>query len=399
MRKSILLIISGSVAAYKSLDLIRRLREQEIDVRCILTKGGEQFITPLAVSSLSGQPTYNELFSLKDEVEMGHIRLSREADLIVVAPASADLIAKMAHGFADDLASATLLASNKPVLVAPAMNTQMWLNPATQRNIAQLKTDGIHLVDPTAGSLACGEVGSGRMAEVETILQAIFSKFQSSNNTSTLRALVTSGPTYEAIDPVRFIGNRSSGKQGHAIATALAAQGVAVTLVSGPTAQPDPLGVKMIHVTSADEMLKACENALPVDIAVCAAAVADWRVSQPSARKLKKTSAGEVPELHMIENPDILAYIATHKTQRPKLVVGFAAETENVQENAAKKLSSKGCDWIVANEVSEHKAFNADENEVMLLTPHGADIWPMLSKTEIAQQLVMKIISHLQDVK
>ena len=417
MKKSVLLIISGSIAAYKSLDLIRRLRERDIDVRCILTKGGEKFITPLSVASLSGNPVYEELFSLKDETEMGHIRLTRDADLIVVAPASADLIAKMANGFADDLASAALLASNKPILVAPAMNTQMWQHPATKRNIAQLAKDGCQFVEPGAGMLACGEVGAGRMAEVETILETILKTLslpgrgqgegsihaatnphpdplpgREREKLSGIKALVTSGPTHEAIDPVRFIANRSSGKQGHAIAIALAKHGADVTLVTGPTALPDPQGVTVKHVTSADEMLKACETSLPAQLAVCAAAVADWRISQPSARKLKKTNAGEVPELHFIENPDILAYLSTHKTQRPKLVIGFAAETENVRENAAKKLKSKGCDWIVANDVSGNKAFNADENEVMLLSGKNAEEWPLLSKDAIAEKLVEQII-------
>ena len=398
MKNSILLIISGSIAAYKSLDLIRRLRERDIEVRCILTKGGAEFITPLSVASLSGTPLYEELFSLKDEIEMGHIRLSREADLIVVAPASADLLAKMAHGNADDLASATLLASDKPALIAPAMNTQMWQDPATQRNIAQLIKDGHQIVAPASGSLACGETGDGRMADVDAIVQAVMDHLYN-GPLKGMRALVTSGPTYEAIDPVRFIGNRSSGKQGHAIAEALAAQGADVTLISGPTALADPRGVNTVHVTSAEEMLKACETALPADIAVCAAAVADWKVSQPSARKLKKTKAGDIPELHLIENPDILAFIATHATHRPKLVVGFAAETENVKENAGGKLKSKGCDWIVANDVSGDKAFNTDENEVILLTAKGAEAWPLLSKDAIAQKLVEHIINTVIPAK
>lgn len=392
---SVLLIISGSIAAYKSLDLIRRLRERDIEVRCILTKGGAQFITPLAVSSLSGTPTYGELFSLNEEVEMGHIRLSREADLIVVAPASADLIAKMAHGLADDLASATLLASNKTILIAPAMNTQMWAHPATQRNIAQLNNDGVQLIEPDSGMLACGETGSGRMAEVDTILNTILSKLSTQHSAlSTRKALVTSGPTYEAIDPVRFIGNRSSGKQGHAIAAALAAQGVRVTLVSGPTGQPDPSGVITIHVTSAEEMLAACEKILPVDIAVCAAAVADWRVSEPSARKLKKTTPGAVPELRLIENPDILAHIARHPTHRPKLVVGFAAETETVEQNAAKKLASKGCDWMLANDVSEGKGFDRDTNSILFLAKDLKEEWHNVSKQTIAQRLTQHIIKE-----
>lgn len=394
MRHSILLlIISGSIAAYKSLDLIRRLQEHDIEVRCILTKGGAQFITPLSVASLSNHPVYEELFSLKDEVEMGHIRLSREADLIVVAPASADLIGKMAHGTTDDLASATLLASNKKILLAPAMNTQMWANPATIRNIAQLKSDGVIIIDPGAGLLACGETGAGRMAEVETILAAI-QKQLFSGPLHGVKALVTSGPTYEAIDPVRFIGNHSSGKQGHAIALALARQGADVTLVSGPTALPDPKGIKTIRITSAEEMLKACEASLPADIAVCAAAVADWKVSEPTARKLKKARDGEAPELRLIENPDILAHIAQHPKLRPALVIGFAAETENMLENAKEKRKRKACDWILANDVSEGKAFNASENAVTLVTAKSEESWPLQSKDTIAHQLVQHIISH-----
>jgi len=394
-RNSILLIISGSIAAFKALDLIRRLTERGIDVRCILTKGGEHFVTPLSVASLTGNPTYGDLFSLKDETEMGHIRLSREADLIVVAPASADLLAKMAHGFADDLASATLLAGNKKILVAPAMNTQMWQHPATQRNIQQISKDGAIIIEPGAGMLACGETGAGRMAEPEVILNAILAQLATSNQQpATIKALVTSGPTHEAIDPVRYIGNLSSGKQGHAIAATLAQAGAEVTLVTGPTSQPDPPGVKTVHIVSAEDMLKACEQALPTDVAVCAAAVADWRVSQPSARKLKKTGEGAVPELHLIENPDILAHVSHHPKHRPKLVVGFAAETENVRENAAKKLKSKGCDWIVANDVSNSKGFNSEENEVTLITAKGQEPWPLMSKQAIAEKLVERILQH-----
>ncbi len=393
MRHSILLIISGSIAAYKSLDLIRRLQEHDIAVRCILTKGGAQFITPLSVASLSNNPVYEELFSLKDEAEMGHIRLSREADLVVVAPASADLIAKMANGQTDDLASATLLAANKKILVAPAMNTQMWQHPATQRNLSHIREDGAIIIEPGAGLLACGETGSGRMAEVETILAAI-SKHLYTGALHGTKALVTSGPTYEAIDPVRFIGNHSSGKQGHAIAAALARHGANVTLISGPTALPDPKGVTVKHITSAEEMLAACEAALPCDIAVCAAAVADWKVSEPTARKLKKAKDGEAPELRLIENPDILAHIAQHPKDRPNLVIGFAAETENVLENAAAKLKRKACDWIVANDVSEGKAFNATENSVTLVTAKSQQNWPLQSKEAIAEQLVQNIITH-----
>jgi len=395
-RQSVLLIISGSIAAFKSLDLIRRLKERDIDVRCILTKGGEQFVTPLSVASLSGSPVYGDLFSLKDEVEMGHIRLSREADLIVVAPASADLIAKMAHGMADDLATATLLASNKTILVAPAMNTQMWQHQATQRNIRQVAKDGAIIIEPGKGMLACGETGAGRMAEVETILASILQHLSTKHNAlSRFKALVTSGPTHEAIDPVRYIGNRSSGKQGHAIAAALAKQGADVTLVTGPTTQPDPQGVTVKHVTSADEMLKECEASLPVHIAVCAAAIGDWKVSQASTRKLKKTAAGTAPELQLIENPDILAHIAQHRKLRPKLVIGFAAETDHVLKNATDKRKRKACDWIVANDVSGNKGFNADANEVTLISDKGNEEWPLMSKEAIADRLVERIINHI----
>jgi len=389
MRQSILLIISGSIAAYKSLDLIRRLREREFDVRCILTKGGEQFITPLSVASLSGNPTYGDLFSLKDEVEMGHIRLSREADMIVVAPASADLIAKMAHGMADDLATAALLASDKNILVAPAMNAQMWEHPATQRNIRQIVKDGAQIIEPSAGSLACEEIGSGRMAEPEIVLGAILTQLGTRHKAQgTFKALVTSGPTHEAIDPVRYIGNRSSGKQGHAIAAALARQGAEVMLVTGPTSLPDPVGVTVKHVTSAEEMLAACEKALPVDVAICAAAVSDWRAEKPASRKLKK--GGSAAALALIENPDILHAISHHK-KRPALVVGFAAETENLLKNASEKRKRKGVDWIVANEVSGSKGFGADDNKVLLITAKGNENWPLMSKEEVAEKLVEKI--------
>ena len=390
VRPSLLLIISGSIAAYKSLDLIRRLKERGVEVRCILTRGGAEFVTPLSVASLSGNPVYGDLFSLKDEAEMGHIRLSREADLVVVAPASADLIAKMAAGQADDLASATLLASNKPLLVAPSMNTQMWQHKATQRNLKQIVEDGALIIEPGAGMLACGEVGAGRMAEVDKLLAAIDNSL-SPQGEGKFKALVTSGPTHEAIDPVRYIGNRSSGKQGHAIAIALASIGAEVTLVSGPTALPDPAGMKVLHVTSAEEMLKACEAALPVDVAVCAAAIADWRVSQPSARKLKKSDGHGMPELHLIENPDILAHIARHPAHRPKLVIGFAAETESMLTNATAKRERKGCDWILANDVSGDKGFNADSNQLTLISGKDHEAWPLMSKEAIARKLVERI--------
>lgn len=390
-RHSVLLIISGSIAAYKSLDLIRRLRERDCVVRCIVTKGGEQFVTPMSVAAVSEQPVYTELFSLKDEAEMGHIRLTREADLVIVAPASANMIAKMANGYADDLGSATLLASNKPVLVAPAMNTQMWNHPATQRNLAQIEKDGAQIIPPGSGMLACGEVGAGRMAEVGDILAAVVARLGSSNALAGKKALVTAGPTHEAIDPVRYIGNRSSGKQGYAIASALAAAGAEVTLVSGPTSLEAPRGVTLVRITSAQQMLEACENALPADIAVYAAAVGDWNV-KAAPSKIKK-SGGAAPVIELFENPDILQRIANHK-QRPKLVVGFAAETNDVVQYATQKRQKKNADWIVANDVSNGKGFEVDDNQVTLVTAKGAEGWPLMSKTQVAQKLVEQIIRN-----
>ena len=396
-KPTVLLIISGSVAAYKSLELIRRLRERDIEVRTILTKGGQEFITPLSVASLSGSPAYTELFSLKDEVEMGHIRLSREADVIVVAPASADLIAKMAHGNADDLATATLLASNKPLLVAPAMNTQMWNHKATQRNLKQIQADGAQIVAPNAGSLACGEIGAGRLAEPEDILKAILAALgKKSAPKKNFSALVTSGPTHEALDPVRFIGNRSSGKQGYAIAAALAARGASVTLVSGPTNLSAPAGVKRVLVTTAQEMLKACEGALPADVAVCAAAVSDWRAATTAKQKIKKGASA--PSLQLVENPDVLKAIS-HAKKRPQLVVGFAAETENLLKNAKEKRAKKGCDWIVANDVSRGQGFDSDDNQVTLISAKASEAWPKLSKHDVAEKLADKIIAQLTGTK
>ena len=326
--KSVLLVISGGIAAYKALELIRLLRKARAEVRCILTKGGSEFITPLSVSALSEHPVYTDLFSLKDESEMGHIRLSREADIIVVAPASANLMAKLANGIADDLASTTLLASNKPIFVAPAMNPEMWGKPSTQRNIEILRNDGIHFIGPAAGEMACGEIGFGRMIEPQDIFEVLQSYFKVSAPLAGKRALVTSGPTYEPIDPVRFIGNRSSGKQGHAIAAALARAGADVTLVTGPVSLADPIGVRTHHVETSVQMLDACRAALPVDIAVCAAAVADWRVENAADQKIKKQAGAATPSLSFIENPDILAEISK-SPNRPDLVIGFAAETQD----------------------------------------------------------------------
>jgi len=393
--KRVLLVISGGIAAYKSLELIRRLRERGVSVRAILTKGGTAFVTPLSVAALSENKVYQDLFSLTDESEMGHIRLSREADLVVVAPASADLIAKMAQGLADDLASTALLATDKPVLIAPAMNTMMWTHGATQANVATLNERGIRQIGPEAGDLACGEVGSGRMAEPMEILAAIESYFGAAAPLSGRRAIVTSGPTFEAIDPVRFIGNRSSGKQGHAIAAALARRGAATLLVSGPTSEPDPAGVEVKRIESAEQMLAACRSALPADIAVCAAAVADWRPAKTADQKIKKAASDPAP-ITLLRNPDILATLAAAGNERPRLVVGFAAETENLIANARKKLAAKGCDLIVANDVSaDSGTFGGSENTVHLVAQDGVESWPRLSKQDVAERLVDTIVRRL----
>lgn len=392
---SILLIISGGIAAYKSLELIRLLKKSDAGVRVILTKGGEQFVTPLSVSALSEHPVYTDLWSLKDESEMGHIRLSREADLIIVAPASANLIAKMANGIADDLASTTLLASNKPILISPAMNPEMWSKPSTQRNIHQLEQDGVHVIQPRTGDMACGETGTGRMPEALELFDTIQKILLKNKPLAGKKAIVTSGPTYEPIDPVRFIGNRSSGKQGHAIATELAQQGAMVTLVTGPTALTPPHGVTTIPIETADQMKDAVLNALPADIFIGTAAVADWKVTNPAPQKMKKRAGGEAPALHFTENPDILSLVGHHQN-RPKLVIGFAAETENVLENARLKLTKKGCNWIISNQVGtdENQAFGADENIVTLLTSTTEEPWNKMSKQDIAKKLVDIIINR-----
>jgi phosphopantothenoylcysteine decarboxylase / phosphopantothenate---cysteine ligase len=393
----ILLIIAGGIAAYKSLEVIRRLGDRGVRVRCILTAAGARFITPLAVASLTGERVFSDLFSLTDEAEMGHIRLSREADLVVVAPATADLIAKMAHGLADDLASTTLLATDKPVLIAPAMNPQMWAHAATQRNVATLAGDGIRMVGPNPGDMACGETGLGRMAEPEEIVAAIEAMLQPAGRPlAGIRALVTSGPTHEAIDPVRFIANRSSGKQGHAMAAALAVAGADVTLVSGPVREPDPPRVRVVRVESALQMLEACQAARPIDVAVCAAAVADWRIAEPSSHKVKR-QAGP-PTLALRENPDILKILSMPGPTRPRLVIGFAAETDDVLANARRKLATKGCDWIVANDVSaEQDVFGGVNNTVQLIRSDAdPERWPRLAKTEVASRLVASIVTHLQ---
>ncbi len=393
--KRILLVITGGIAAYKSLDLIRRLRERGASVRCVMTAGAAQFVTPLSVSALSHQPVHGDIFSLTQEAEMGHLRLSQEADLVVVAPATANFLAKMANGIADDLASTVLLATDRGVLAAPAMNTRMWENPATKANLATLKSRGIATVGPGTGALAEDESGIGRMAEVLEIVAAIEEHFGTAAPLAGHRALVTSGPTYEAIDPVRFIGNRSSGKQGHAIAIALARLGAATTLVSGPSAEPDPPGLRIVHIESAAEMLDACLAALPADVAVCAAAVGDWRVEGAARQKIKKKANGP-PKLALVENPDILKILATPGNRRPRLVVGFAAETEMIERNARAKLKSKGCDWILANDVAPGTGtFGGDANTLHLFTARSAEQWPTESKAEVAARLAARIAQHL----
>jgi phosphopantothenoylcysteine decarboxylase/phosphopantothenate--cysteine ligase len=388
--RRVLLIMAGGIAAYKGLDLIRRLRERGALVRVVMTAGAQRFVTPLAAATLSGERVYSELFSLTEESEMGHLRLAQEADLVVIAPATADLLAKMAVGLADDLASTALLATTKPILVAPAMNTRMWENAATRANIATLEKRGVHRVGPEAGPLAETESGMGRMAEPLAIVAAAERILGAGGALKGRRALVTSGPTHEAIDPVRYIANRSSGKQGHAIAAALAALGAETVLVAGPTTEPDPAGVSVVRVTSAREMLTACEKALPVDVAVCAAAVADWR-AEAAPQKLKKKN-GAPPALKLVENPDILATLSKPGNNRPRLVVGFAAETEDVVANARLKRQRKGCDWILANDVSPATGtFGGDSNTIHLVDSAGVEGWPALSKREVAERLGCRI--------
>ncbi|MGX1744214.1 phosphopantothenoylcysteine decarboxylase domain-containing protein [Bosea sp. NPDC055353] len=410
--RSVLLIIGGGIAAYKMLEVIRRLKDRGIASRCIVTKAGEQFVTPLTVSSLAGERCFTDMFSLTDEADIGHIQLSRSTDLVVVAPATADLIAKMANGLADDLASTALLATDKRVLIAPAMNPRMWQHPATRRNMAQLEKDGILVVGPNVGAMAeRGESGPGRMAEPPEILAAIelalagekpnaqraigfLGRLPGGEHATGALAgqhvLITSGPTHEPIDPVRYIANRSSGKQGHAIAAAAAAAGARVTLVSGPVSLPDPAGVETIHVESAREMLNAVETALPADIAIFAAAVADWRVADAASDKLKKDGKA-LPPLSLVENPDILATVAHRRSGRPPLVVGFAAETQNVIDYARAKLARKGCDLIVANDVGGTGVMGGDANTVHLVTASGVETWPTLPKGEVAARLIAHI--------
>ncbi len=392
--KRILLIIGGGIAAYKALDLIRRLRERGASVVPVLTAGGAQFVTPLSVSALAGNAVHEDLFDLTAEAEMGHIQLSRSADLVVVAPATADLIAKMAGGQANDLASTLLMATDKRVLVAPAMNVRMWEHPATGRNVETLRRDGVLFVGPDEGDMACGEYGPGRMAEPLEIVSAI----EAALTTGPLagrRVLVTSGPTHEPIDPVRYIGNRSSGAQGAAVARALADLGAEVVFVTGPAEVPPPPGVQVVRVETAQQMLEAVQAALPVEAAVFAAAVADWRVAQASDRKLKKSRDG-LPVLEFAENPDILKTVARMEEGRPALVVGFAAETDDVIAHAREKRERKGCDWIVANDVSpETGIMGGDENAVVLITEEGVEEWPRMDKEEVARWLAARIAAAL----
>ena len=399
--KRILLVIGGGIAAYKCLDLIRRLREHGACVRVVMSRAAQEFVTPLSVGAIAGERAFTELFDLSAELDIGHIRLARDCDIVVVAPATADLMARMANGLADDLASAVLLATNRPVLVAPAMNPRMWAHPATRRNLAALLADGVAIVGPNEGEMAeIGEAGVGRMAEPMEIVASIDSLLRPGDAVRALadrRIVVTSGPTHEPIDPVRYLGNRSSGKQGHAIARAAAEAGAQVILVSGPVALPDPLGVSVVRAETARDMLAAVEAALPADAAVFAAAVADWRVAEPRANKLKKTS-GKTPALALLENPDILASVAQKNARRPKLVIGFAAETDNVIANAKAKLAKKGCDWIVANDVSrETGIMGGDRNRVHLITANTVEAWPIQSKDEVARALVARIAIALNE--
>jgi phosphopantothenoylcysteine decarboxylase / phosphopantothenate---cysteine ligase len=399
--KRILLIIAGGIAAYKSLELIRRLGERGVRVRAILTHGGAQFVTPLSISSLTQERVFTDLFSLTDEAEIGHIELSRSVDLVVVAPATADIMAKMATGQADDLATTALLATDKPVLIAPAMNVRMWNHPATQRNLGILRQSSIAVVGPNNGDMACGEYGPGRMAEPEEILAAIDGIFTESSEHSLKgrKVIITAGPTHEPIDPVRYIANRSSGRQGYALAAAAAQRGAETVLISGPTNLPAPPGAQVVAVETAGEMQRAVERELPADIAIFAAAVADWRISNISQEKIKKTGAGKVPSLQLSENPDILASIARH-ARRPRLVVGFAAETENVIEQGKDKLRIKGADLIIANDVSAKTGvLGGDRNRVHVISATGVDSWPDLSKEEVATRLMDRFAQSLGSMR
>ncbi|WP_151717708.1 bifunctional phosphopantothenoylcysteine decarboxylase/phosphopantothenate--cysteine ligase CoaBC [Gemmobacter serpentinus] len=393
--KRVLLMIGGGIAAYKSLELIRRLRDRGAAVTPVLTRAGAEFVTPLSVSALAGERVHQDLFDLTTEAEIGHIQLSRSADLIVVAPATADFIAKAAQGRADDLASTLLVATDTPVLLAPAMNVRMWTHPATQRNLTQLQADGLRLVGPNDGSMACGEFGPGRMAEPAEILAAIEAAL-AVGPLQGRHVLVTSGPTHEPIDPVRYIANRSSGAQGTAIAAALRDLGARVSFVSGPATVPPPEGVTVIRVETAQQMAAAVQAALPADAAVFAAAVADWRIANAAGQKMKKDGSGRAPALEFAENPDILATVSRMKAGRPRLVVGFAAETETVVEHATAKRARKGCDWILANDVSPATGvMGGSENAVVLITQAGAEAWPRMGKDAVARRLAARIAAEI----
>jgi phosphopantothenoylcysteine decarboxylase/phosphopantothenate--cysteine ligase len=393
--RRVLLIIGGGIAAYKALDLIRRLRDQGASVTPVLTKAAEEFVTPLSASALAAEKVYRDLFDLTDEAEMGHIQLSRAADLVLVAPATADLMAKMAHGHANDLASTLLMATDKRVLIAPAMNVRMWQHPATQRNLATLRADGVLVVGPEEGAMACGEFGPGRMAEVPQIVAAAGAAL-TDGPLKGRHVLVTSGPTHEPIDPVRYIANRSSGAQGTALAAALRDLGARVTFVTGPATVPPPGGVDVVRVETAQQMAAAVDAALPADAAVFAAAVADWRVTNAAGQKMKKDGTGRPPVLDFAENPDILAGVARRGAGRPRLVVGFAAETETVAEHATAKRARKGCDWIVGNDVSPGTGImGGTENAVTLITAEGGETWPRMPKAEVARRLAARIAAAL----
>ena len=394
LNKRILLIVGGGIAAYKTPELVRQLVKEGADVKCLLSKSGSEFVTALTLASVSGNKVYQNLFDLTDETEMGHIQLSRNADLVLVAPATADLMAKMAQGFANDLASTALLATDKPVMIAPAMNVRMWLHDATQRNLETLKNDGITIINPNEGDMACGETGPGRMAEPVEIMEAVAEALMPKGPLKGLKALITAGPTHEPIDPVRYIANRSSGKQGYAIAEAIAGLGAETLLVSGPVNLPDPEGVRVIRVETALEMAAACEEALPSQIAIMTAAVADWRTTESAQEKIKKNTDNTPPSLELTENPDILAGLVAH-TLRPDLIVGFAAETEQVMDHARAKFTRKGCDWLMANNVSpDTRVMGGDFNTIHFLTQTSEESWEMLSKQDVALRLADKIADY-----
>ena len=408
-KNRILLIVSGGIAAFKTLELIRLLNAISCDVTCILTRGGKNFVTPLSLASLSKNKVYEDLFSLNDENEMGHIELSKNCDLVLVAPGSADIIAKMRAGIADDLATTVLLCTKKPIFVAPAMNVRMWENAATHDNLQELTSRGVNFIGPDKGEMACGEYGYGRLSEPTTIANYISDFFISPQEpqintdfSSQLlfgkKAVVTSGPTHEAIDPVRYVTNHSSGQQGHAIAQALSKHGAETVLVSGPTNLPNPQNIKVVNVKTAIQMLDACEKEMPADVVVCAAAVTDWRIEAPSKQKLKKSE--KVKSLKLSENPDILAHLGQKRKNRPPLVIGFAAETENVEKNAKKKLFEKSCDWIVANNVgADTNTFGGDKNKVQLINKTKTESWPEMSKVDVGNRLAIKVAEHLSDLK